>query len=106
MLKRSFRNEREILNRTSHSPLLILQAKISFLKIGKQFFFLSIILYVYVSKEARHKFSGWVSHSWNDSSVEISYKKVRDGYPLRLWRGTTNVEASAEDVLRRILRER
>lgn len=57
-------------------------------------------------KEAKDKFKGWVSQPWYDSSVEISYKKVKDGYPLRLWRCTVEVDAKPEDVIRRILYER
>ncbi|XP_078369668.1 stAR-related lipid transfer protein 13-like isoform X8 [Oculina patagonica] len=57
-------------------------------------------------KEAKDKFKGWVSQPWYDSSVEISYKKVKDGYPLRLWRCVVEVNASPDDVIRRILYER
>lgn len=57
-------------------------------------------------KEAKDKFKGWVSHPWYDSSVEISYKKVKDGYPLRLWRCVVEVNAKPEDIIRRILYER
>ncbi|XP_022788234.1 stAR-related lipid transfer protein 13-like isoform X4 [Stylophora pistillata] len=57
-------------------------------------------------KEAKDKFKGWVSHPWYDSSVEISYKKVKDGYPLRLWRCVVEVNAEPEDIIRRILYER
>lgn len=57
-------------------------------------------------QEAKDKFKGWVSHPWYDSSVEISYKKVKDGYPLRLWRCVVEVNAKPEDIIRRILYER
>ncbi|KAJ7356191.1 Dynein light chain Tctex-type [Desmophyllum pertusum] len=57
-------------------------------------------------KEAKDKFKGWVSQPWYDGSVEISYKKVKDGYPLRLWRCVVEVNASPDDVIRRILYER
>ncbi|XP_032223242.2 rho GTPase-activating protein 7 isoform X3 [Nematostella vectensis] len=59
-----------------------------------------------ILKEAREKFKGWVNHSWHESSVEVSYKKVRDGCPLRLWRGVIEIDASPEDVLKRIVDER
>ncbi len=38
--------------------------------------------------------------------VEISYKKVNDGYPIRLWRAVVEVNASPKDVLKRIIKER
>ena len=57
-------------------------------------------------QEAKDKFKGWVSQPWYDSSVEISYKKVKDGYPLRLWRCVVEVNANPDDVIRRILYER
>lgn len=67
-------------------------------------------IYLYIAsislQEAKDKFKGWVSQPWYDSSVEISYKKVKDGYPLRLWRCVVEVNASPDDVIRRILYER
>ena len=36
----------------------------------------------------------------------MSYKKVRDGYPLRLWRATTEIDADPEVILKRIVHER
>lgn len=48
---------------------------------------------------------GWIiSTTWED--VEIAYKKVRDGHPLRLWRVCTEVEAPPKELLYRVLRER
>ena len=41
-----------------------------------------------------------------DSTVDMAYKKVGDGHPLRLWRVTTEVEAPPEELLHRVLRER
>lgn len=41
-----------------------------------------------------------------DGHVEMAYKKVGDGHPLRLWRVTTEVEAPPEELLHRVLRER
>lgn len=38
--------------------------------------------------------------------MELAYKKVGDGHPLRLWRVATEVEAPPREVLRRVLRER
>ncbi|XP_054270590.1 rho GTPase-activating protein 7 isoform X2 [Macrosteles quadrilineatus] len=56
-------------------------------------------------KEARDKSRGWVSISaWNE--VDMAYKKVGDGHPLRLWRASTEVEAPPTELLHRVLRER
>ncbi|XP_076362828.1 uncharacterized protein LOC143253229 isoform X2 [Tachypleus tridentatus] len=42
----------------------------------------------------------------NTENVEISFKKVDDPHPLRLWRIIVDVEAPPVEVLNRILRER
>ncbi|XP_056586916.1 rho GTPase-activating protein 7 isoform X1 [Triplophysa dalaica] len=55
-------------------------------------------------REAREKSKGWVSCSSSDH-VDVTAKKVEDGYPLRLWRATTEVDAPQQDVLQRVLRE-
>ncbi|XP_036379613.1 LOW QUALITY PROTEIN: stAR-related lipid transfer protein 8 [Megalops cyprinoides] len=39
-------------------------------------------------------------------NTELSYKKVGDGHPIRLWKVTAEVEALPSTVLHRILRER
>ncbi|XP_066592016.1 rho GTPase-activating protein 7 [Prorops nasuta] len=58
-------------------------------------------------KEAREKSRGWVSiNNPADNSVEMAYKKVGDGHPLRLWRVSTEVEAPPNELLHRVLRER
>ncbi|XP_036141122.1 rho GTPase-activating protein 7 isoform X2 [Monomorium pharaonis] len=58
-------------------------------------------------KEAREKSRGWVTVSNPaDNSVEMAYKKVGDGHPLRLWRVSTEVEAPPNELLHRVLRER
>ncbi|XP_029458537.1 stAR-related lipid transfer protein 13 isoform X2 [Rhinatrema bivittatum] len=56
-------------------------------------------------KEAKEKFKGWVSCSSIDNT-ELTYKKVGDGNPLRLWKASVEVEAPPSVVLNRILRER
>ncbi|XP_030632143.1 stAR-related lipid transfer protein 13 isoform X3 [Chanos chanos] len=56
-------------------------------------------------KEARDKAKGWVSCPSADNT-ELSYKKVGDGNPLRLWRVSVEVEAPPSVVLNRVLRER
>ncbi|XP_025991296.2 stAR-related lipid transfer protein 13 isoform X2 [Solenopsis invicta] len=58
-------------------------------------------------KEAREKSRGWVTvNNPADNSVEMAYKKVGDGHPLRLWRVSTEVEAPPNELLHRVLRER
>ncbi|XP_062593844.1 rho GTPase-activating protein 7-like [Saccostrea cucullata] len=44
-------------------------------------------------KESRDKFKGWVSVNSVPTDVDLSYKKVTDGHPLRLWRCSAEVEA-------------
>lgn len=41
-----------------------------------------------------------------DSSTEISYKKVGDGHPLRLWRCITEVNGHPNEVLSHIINNR
>ncbi len=59
-------------------------------------------------QESRLKFKSWLSYTWPEaiSSIEISYKKVRDGYPLRLWKATTEIDAEPDAVMNRIVHER
>ncbi|CAI6349525.1 unnamed protein product [Macrosiphum euphorbiae] len=56
-------------------------------------------------KEAKDKNRGWMAVG-SFENVDISYKKVGDGHPLRLWRVCTEVEAPPAEVLARILWER
>lgn len=56
-------------------------------------------------KEAREKFKGWISCPCLDN-IELAYKKVGDGHPLRLWKVSIEVEAPPSVVLSRVLRER
>ncbi|XP_064637812.1 uncharacterized protein LOC135494012 isoform X2 [Lineus longissimus] len=58
-----------------------------------------------ILKESRDKFKGWVSVSPHNG-VDIAYKKLGDGHPLRLWKCGVEVEAPPVEVLNRILRER
>ncbi|XP_065143394.1 rho GTPase-activating protein 7 isoform X2 [Paramisgurnus dabryanus] len=55
-------------------------------------------------REAREKSKGWVSCLSSDH-VDVAAKKLDDGYPLRLWRATTEVDAPQQDVFHRVLRE-
>ncbi|GCC29532.1 stAR-related lipid transfer protein 8 isoform X2 [Chiloscyllium punctatum] len=56
-------------------------------------------------REAGEKFKGWTSIQ-GPVHTELSYKKVGDGHPLRLWKVTTEIEATPNSVLNRLLRER
>ncbi|XP_036084595.1 rho GTPase-activating protein 7 isoform X3 [Rousettus aegyptiacus] len=55
-------------------------------------------------KEVKEKFKGWVSYSTSEQA-ELSYKKMSEGPPLRLWRSTIEVPAMPEDILKRLLKE-
>ncbi|XP_058271024.1 rho GTPase-activating protein 7 isoform X2 [Hemibagrus wyckioides] len=55
-------------------------------------------------REAREKGKSWVTCSTLDH-VDVAFKKVEDGYPLALWRGTVEVDAPQKDVFHRVLRE-
>lgn len=57
-------------------------------------------------KEGREKSRGWMSMSSFDAAVDIAYKKVGDGHPLRLWRCTTEVDASPAEVMRFVYGQR
>ncbi|XP_049324880.1 stAR-related lipid transfer protein 13 isoform X3 [Astyanax mexicanus] len=56
-------------------------------------------------KEARDKTKCWVARP-NINNVELSFRKVGDGSPLRRWRVSVEVEAPPCVVLNRVLRER
>ncbi|XP_071847958.1 rho GTPase-activating protein 7-like isoform X4 [Apostichopus japonicus] len=56
-------------------------------------------------KESREKFKGWVACTPLDD-IEVSYKKVGDGHPLRLWKCSADIEGPPHDILQRVLRER
>ncbi|EDW67953.1 rho GTPase-activating protein 7 isoform X2 [Drosophila virilis] len=58
-------------------------------------------------KEGREKTRSWIAiNSLNDSNVDIAYKKVGDGHPLRLWRCSTEIEGPPRDVLEYIINQR
>ncbi|XP_041674793.1 LOW QUALITY PROTEIN: uncharacterized protein LOC108111664 [Drosophila eugracilis] len=58
-------------------------------------------------KEGREKTRGWFSiNSLNDSNVDIAYKKVGDGHPLRLWRCSTEIEGPPKEVLEFVIKQR
>ncbi|XP_056417878.1 stAR-related lipid transfer protein 13 isoform X2 [Hyla sarda] len=58
-----------------------------------------------LQKESKDKFKGWVSLS-STENTDLTYKKVGDGNPLRLWKVSVEVEAPPSVVLNRLLRER
>ncbi|XP_055680251.1 uncharacterized protein LOC129788248 isoform X2 [Lutzomyia longipalpis] len=57
-------------------------------------------------KEGREKSRGWISSPSLDPHVDIAYKKIGDGHPLRLWKCTVEVEAPPTEVLHHIVKER
>jgi len=57
-------------------------------------------------QESRDKFKGWVSVTTDHVDVDLRYKKVGDGHPLKLWKYCVDVEAPPTEVLQRILHER
>lgn len=56
-------------------------------------------------RESMEKFKGWITTP-GPESTELSYKKVGDGHPIRLWKVSTEIEAPPLTVLHRVLRER
>ncbi|XP_060065888.1 uncharacterized protein LOC132546194 [Ylistrum balloti] len=58
-----------------------------------------------LQKESHDKFRGWVSTSCSHS-IDVSYKKVADGHPLRLWKFQVDVEAPPDVVLDKLKNER
>ncbi|XP_031335830.1 rho GTPase-activating protein 7 isoform X1 [Photinus pyralis] len=57
-------------------------------------------------REVKEKNRGWIVVSSAYPKIELSYKKVEDGYPLRLWKVCADIEAPPTEVVHRILRER
>ncbi|XP_030369444.1 uncharacterized protein LOC115620377 isoform X2 [Scaptodrosophila lebanonensis] len=58
-------------------------------------------------KEGREKTRGWFTITClTDSNVDIAYKKVGDGHPLRLWRCSTEIEGPPREVLDYIIKQR
>lgn len=57
-------------------------------------------------KEGREKSRGWISMSSFDAAVDIAYKKVGDGHPLRLWRCQAEVDATPLQAMQFIYAER
>ncbi|XP_048852222.1 rho GTPase-activating protein 7-like isoform X2 [Brienomyrus brachyistius] len=56
-------------------------------------------------REAKDKFRGYDSCFTPEQQVALAYKKVQDDFPLRLWKASTEVPATPEEVLTRLLRE-
>lgn len=57
-------------------------------------------------KEGRERSRGWITQSSFDAAVDIAYRKVGDGHPLRLWRCCTEVEATPLAAMEFIFGER
>ncbi|KAF5274760.1 hypothetical protein FQR65_LT04313 [Abscondita terminalis] len=57
-------------------------------------------------REVKEKNRGWIMVSSAYPKIELSYKKVEDGYPLKLWKVCADIEAPPTEVVHRILRER
>ncbi|XP_061904851.1 rho GTPase-activating protein 7 isoform X3 [Entelurus aequoreus] len=55
-------------------------------------------------KEAREKSRGWENQTAPEA-VTLALKKMEDGCPLWMWRGSVEVEAHQEDLFHRLLRE-
>ena len=64
------------------------------------------LLYYVSMQESRDRFRGWVSVTSCGADVDVAYKKVGDGHPLRLWKCGVEVAAPPVDVVERLLRER
>ncbi|XP_026067763.1 stAR-related lipid transfer protein 13-like isoform X5 [Carassius auratus] len=56
-------------------------------------------------REASERSKGW-HHAHGPENTELTYKKVGDGHPMRLWRVSVEIEAPPAVVLQRVLRER
>ncbi|XP_032390478.1 rho GTPase-activating protein 7 isoform X2 [Etheostoma spectabile] len=54
--------------------------------------------------EAREKSRCWESHAAPEH-VELAFKKMADGCPLWMWRGSVEVDAPQEELLGRLLRD-
>lgn len=57
-------------------------------------------------KEGRERSRSWISVTSLDPAIEIAFKKVGDGHPLRLWRCITEVDAPPCEVLQYIYNQR
>ncbi|XP_030649453.1 rho GTPase-activating protein 7 [Chanos chanos] len=55
-------------------------------------------------REAKEKSKGWVNLSGSEH-VDLAFRKVEDGNPLREWRGIVEVDAPPQEVLHCLLRE-
>ncbi|GJQ82165.1 hypothetical protein Trydic_g3619 [Trypoxylus dichotomus] len=56
--------------------------------------------------EVKERSKGWITIPSHYDKIEISYKKVADNHPLRLWKVYLEVDASPIDVFNRIVKER
>lgn len=56
--------------------------------------------------EVKEKSRGWIIIPSHYDKIEISYKKVADNHPLRLWKVCLDIDASPINIFNRILKER
>ncbi|MEQ2310686.1 hypothetical protein AMECASPLE_011647 [Ameca splendens] len=54
--------------------------------------------------DARDRSGCWENH-WAPENVELAFKKMSDGCPLWMWRGSVEVDAPQQDLLHRLLRD-
>lgn len=59
-----------------------------------------------IVKEGRQSSLGWISSVSADPDVGVFYKKVDDGYPLRLWKACVKLRASPAEVCEYIINHR
>lgn len=57
-------------------------------------------------KEGREKSRGWITMQTFDPFIDVAHRKVGDGHPLRLWRCTTDIEATPLEIMQFIFKER
>ena len=55
--------------------------------------------------EARKKFKSWL-HVDTVNGVDVSFLKISDGVPLRVWRGVVEVDASSASIYQRLWNDR
>lgn len=56
--------------------------------------------------EVKEKTRGWIVIPSHYDKIEMSYKKVADNHPLRLWKVYLEIDASPIDIFNRIVKER
>lgn len=62
--------------------------------------------YIFLNKFSFFRSRGWFTVNSLDANIDIAYKKVGDGHPLRLWRCITDIGGTPKDVLDYIIKKR